>query len=257
MYAIRTRFGKDIVGEFFPPARKTKNQRVVILASGMPNTPNPKPLLDFLSSKGFWAIHFRYKGSWESSGKFLARPADEDILEVIDQLPKGFTDLWTNKKYKVKPDQIIILGASFGGAAGILASRDKRISKVVSISPLIDWSKPGPEETYPKLIKFTEKGFGESYRLAPSLWKKLQSGKYFNPINHTTEIDGTKNLIIHAKDDRTCKYSITKKFTDDTKIKLVTLPRGGHIGSSLIMQPRFYKIFKRFIETNNIKQNEK
>lgn len=247
MYTFRTRFKKEIVAEFLPPARKAKTQRVVIIASGAPSTPHKKEILELLSQKGFWAIFFRYRGSWESSGKFLGKSHDKDITDIIDELPKGFKDAWSQKQFKVKPDQIIILCGSFGGAAGILASRDRRVNKVVSISPLIDWTRPGPDEPYQKMINYFKEGYGQGYRLAPNAWEKLKSGKFFNPIKHVKEIDGKKNLIIHAKDDRTCPYSITKKFAEDTRSKLITLQKGDHLGSSLILQPRFYKIFQKFI----------
>ncbi len=249
MHTIRTRFGKDIVAEVLPPARKTKQQRVVIIASGAPSKPNKDSLLELLSKKGFWAINFRYRGSWESGGKFLDKSPDQDILEVITYLPKGFKDLWTMRKYKIKPDQIIILCGSFGGAAGILASRDKRISKVVSVCPLIDWTKPGPDEAYPKMIRYFDEGYGGAFRIATNGWNKLKSGKFFNPIRHAKEIDGSKNLIIHTKDDRTCPYSITKKFAEATGTKLITLNKGDHMGSSLILKPRFSKLFLKFVNT--------
>ncbi len=256
MHTLRTRFRNGIVAEFLPPSRATKKQRVVIIASGAPSGPSKNSLIEFLSKKGFWAFHFRYKGSWESSGKFLATPPDNDILEIIDELPTGFPDLWnyrklTYKTYRVKPDQIIILASSFGGAAGILASRDPRVDKVVSFSPLIDWTRPGPEEPYRRMIKYFAQGFGEGYRFAPKAWIKLQSGKFFNPIRHVHEMDGTKNLIIHAKDDRTCPYFITKNFAEDTKTKLVTLKKGGHLSCSLITKPRFYKLFTAYIKKIN------
>ena len=248
MHIIRTRFGKDIVAEFLPPMRPAKKQRVVILAGGAPSTPSSKDLLKFLSRKGFWAINFRYRGSWESNGKFLAISPEKDILEIADLLPKGFRDFWTNKTYKVKADQIIVLASSFGGPAGILASLDRRIHKVISISPVLDWTKPGPDEPYPKMIKFFDQAFGLGYRLAPGAWTKLKSGKFYNPINHTAEIDGNKNLIIQAKDDRTCPYPIAKKFAAATGSNLITLNKGGHLSKSLLMKPRFYKIFQNFIK---------
>lgn len=249
MHTSRTRFGKDIVGEFLPPKRATKKQRVVIVASGSPSSPSKSQLLEFLSKKGFWAIHFRYRGSWESSGKFLGKSHDQDVIDVIKQLPKGLTDLWTHKKYKLKPDQIIVLAGSFGGAAGILASKDKRIDKVVAVSPVIDWKKPGPDEPYPKLIRYFKEAYGEAFRVAPNGWKKLQSGEFYNPINHAKEINGSKLLIIHAKDDRTCAYSITKKFATDINAKLITLNKGDHLSNSIVMKPRFYKIFDKFINS--------
>lgn len=248
MNTIRTRFGKDIVGEFLEPARKTKKQRLIIIASGAPSSPAKGQLLEFFSKKGFYAIHFRYRGSWESSGKFLEKSHDLDILEVINQLPKGLKDSWTQKTYRIKPEQIIVVAGSFGGAAGILASRDKRISKVFAVSPLIDQTRPGKDEPFPKMIRFFQEGYGDAFRIAKDGWKKLQSGKFFNPIQHAKEIDGTKILIVHAKDDKSCPYSITKRFSEDIGAKLISLPKGDHLGNSIVMLPRFYKAFEKFIK---------
>lgn len=249
MYTLRTRFAKDIVAEFLPPAHKTKKQRVVIIASGAPSTPNKGPVIKFFSQHGFWAIHFRYRGSWESSGKFLAIPPSQDIIDIAEQLPKGFKDLWNQKTYKIQPEQIIVLASSFGGAAGIIASQHQSIDKVVSFSPLIDWTRPGPDEPYHKMIKFFAEAYGEGFRLAPHMWDKLKKGKFFNPINYINKVDGSKNLIIHAQDDRTCPYKITQDFAEQTGSKLITLSKGDHLGGSLIMKPRFYKLFLKFIKS--------
>ena len=253
MQTKRTRFKNGIVAEFLPPARKTKRQRVVIIAAGAPSNPSKGPLIEFFAQKGFWAFQFRYRGSWESHGQFLQLSPAQDISDILDEIPRGFPDLWSgginnHKNYKVKPDQIIIVASSFGGAAGILSSLDERIDKVISFSPLIDWTRPGPEEPYPKMIKYFEDGYGPAFRFASNGWKKLQSGKFFNPIRHAETIDGSKNLLIHARDDKTCPYHITKKFAQTTGSKLITLNKGGHLSSSLITKPRFYKLFQNFIK---------
>lgn len=46
-YALRTRFGKDIIAQFMPPARPTKRERVVILCDGMPTLPSKHSVLEF------------------------------------------------------------------------------------------------------------------------------------------------------------------------------------------------------------------
>lgn len=247
MYTFRTRFAKEIVAEFLPPARAAKKQRVILLCDGAPSIPNKKEMLRFFSQKGFWTFHIRYRGSWESDGKFLARSPHLDLLDVIRQLPRGFTEYWNNQRFKVAPDEIYVIGASFGGATAVISSLDKRINKVVAVSPLLDWQKPGPNEPYPKMIRFFKQAFGNSYRLHPQAWDRLKSGKFFNPVNHVNEIDGHKVLLIHAKDDRTCPYPITKKFAIQTGSKLVTLPRGDHLSSLIMLKPRFYKLFLKFI----------
>ncbi len=254
MFTIRTRFAHDIVTEFLPPSRATKKQRVIIFADGMPTVPSKKAQLEFFSKKGFWVFAPRYRGTWESDGKFLARSPHEDIVDVIDGIHQNFISIWDynfhdKKKFKLQPDEIILIGSSFGGPAVILAAKtDKRVTKTVAISPVIDWTKPGKDEPLDLLEKFTEQAFGMGYRTAKNGWRKIASGKFYNPVKHISEIAGANVLMIHAKDDTVCRYSETKKFAAATKAKLITLSKGGHLGSSILLKPRFQKIFFNFIK---------
>jgi dipeptidyl aminopeptidase/acylaminoacyl peptidase len=90
---FRTRFKNEIVAEFLPPVREGKRARVIILCDGMPSIPRKQALVEFLASKGFWVVYPRYRGAWESGGDFLKRPPHEDILDVIDELPKGIVEI--------------------------------------------------------------------------------------------------------------------------------------------------------------------
>lgn len=249
MHTLRTRFAREIITEFLPPSRPTKKQRVIIICGGMPGFPGKKDILQFYSKKGFWSFNPRYRGSWESDGRFLAKSPHLDVLDVIDQLPKGFVDSFSGQKYKVQPDQIFIVGTSFGGPAAILASLDKRVTKVICISPVVDWKVPGKIESIKTLTKFVTDGFGQAYRISKSGWKKLSSGKFYNPVSYITKLDPKKILIIHAKDDDVVTFKPVKEFANKTGAKLITLSRGGHLGSSLLLKPRFYKIFQKFIKS--------
>lgn len=135
---FRTRFKKQIVTEFLPPARAHKRQRVIILCDGMPSLPHKQPLCEFLSRKGFWVFYPRYRGTWESGGEFLEKSPHEDILDVIDELPNGLTEVTFRKKFVLKPDEIFVIGGSFVGAAAILASLDSRVKKVIANCPVVD-----------------------------------------------------------------------------------------------------------------------
>lgn len=255
MYTLRTRFARDIVTEFLPPARATKKQRVVIFADGMPTVPNNKELLELFSKKGFWIFSPRYRGSWESDGKFLARSPHEDILDVIDGIHKNFISIWDynlgdKKVFKLKPDETFLIGSSFGGPAVILAAQqDKRVTKTIAFSSVIDWRMPGKDEPIPLLAKFTEQAFGQGYRTAKNGWTKIASGKFYNPAIHANKVDGKNLLMIHAKDDTVVSYPATVKFSKDTGAKLISLPKGGHMGKSLLLKPKFYKIFQQFIRS--------
>ena len=90
---FRTRFKNEIVAEFLASSRPRKKQKLIILCDGMPSIPRKQPLSEFLAAKGFWVIYPRYRGAWESGGEFLAKSPHEDILDVLDELPKGLKKL--------------------------------------------------------------------------------------------------------------------------------------------------------------------
>lgn len=247
MRTLRTRFKKQIVAEFLPPARKTKKQRVVIICAGMPGSGSNKEVVNFVSKKGFWAIRIKYRGSWESDGKFLGKSPHIDVLDVIDSLQLGIKDLWSGKTYKFKADEIYIIGGSFGGPAAILASKDKRVIKVMGISAVTDW-RARTGETIKATAKFTKEAYGQAYRVSKGGWEKLMKGNFYNPATSTKGLDKNKILLVHAKNDKVVSYGPVKKFATENEIKLVTFKTGGHFGSSYLSTPRFWKLFQEFIK---------
>jgi len=263
MEIYRTRFKKDIVCEFIPPAytkklRRGEPAKVIILAHGMPGLPWGKSVMEFWSKKGFWVFFPRYRGTWESDGEFLKESPEKDILDVIDELPKGFTGLWSGKVYKVRPSELYLFGGSFGGPAAILCSRDPRVTKAVAFAPVIDWEAPSEEEPMDKLGAFIPKGFGSAYRFSKKNWTRLSRNEFYSPISLlpsfprrdkrvVVPFDGKKLLIFHAKDDESCYYPCTKDFAKKTGAKLITLRTGRHFGFSKSIEPRFYKEIKRFL----------
>jgi pimeloyl-ACP methyl ester carboxylesterase len=254
MHTYRTRFKKDIVAEFLPPLtrKKPKGDRIIIFCPGQPGGPSNRNLLEFFAKKGFWIFLIRYRGSWESGGKFLAKSPERDVLDIIDELVKkqSVTELSDHMRFAIRPAQFFVFGGSFGGPAAILASRDERVVKAVCISPVVDWKdhiRHG--ETIDWGARFTRDAFGMAYRPVSDAWKKLKSGKFYNPALHAEEIDGKKLLLIHAKDDNVVRFGPVAKFAKKTGAKLVTLKRGGHGSSSWFAKPRFYKKIARFLKS--------
>jgi alpha-beta hydrolase superfamily lysophospholipase len=245
-YLLRTRFAKNIVAEFLPPAKKSN--KVIILCQGMPSVPEKEELVRFLSNKGFWVIFPRYRGTWESNGSFLEKSPHQDILDIIAELPKGITNLWDGKKYKIAPKQIYLLGSSFGGPAAILASRNKKVNKAVVLSPVTDWQSQEKTEDLDQLEKFTRLAFDQAFRYSLKDWQKLKTGKFYNPMAEIDNINAGKILIIHAKDDKTVDYRTSQKFSRLTNAKLILLPKGGHLSISNLVKPSFYKYFREFVK---------
>ncbi|KKT30020.1 hypothetical protein A3G55_04315 [Candidatus Giovannonibacteria bacterium RIFCSPLOWO2_12_FULL_44_25] len=247
MYALRTRFKNGIVAEFLPP--KKKSDKVIILCSGMPSVPAKTDLMEFFAKKNYWVFYPRYRGTWESGGRFLKVSPHKDILEIISQLPRGFKDLWSGKTYKIQPSKIYLLGSSFGGAAALLTSVNNRVTKVVAVSPVVDWRVKSKSEPVDWLCKFVKQAFGGAFRFSMADWNKLKNGKFYNPVSVVKKVNGKKIFIIHAKDDWVVNYKPVKKFTRETNSQLLLLKRGGHLSLSLLQKPQFYKKFKNFIDS--------
>jgi dipeptidyl aminopeptidase/acylaminoacyl peptidase len=251
-WALRTRFKKEIVAEFLPPARQGKKQKVIILCDGMPSIPRKQPLMKFLSGKGYWTFYPRYRGAWESGGKFLQQSPDKDILDVIDELPKGFRELAFGQRFKLSPDEIFVIGGSFGGAAAILASLDERVKRVIANCPVVDWTildaAEKAETSNRNYAAYIREAFGRGYRLSDSNWRKLRNGKFYNPAYHVGEIKPAKIMMFHAKDDPFVPYKTVKQFATRTGVKLNTLERGGHVGTEYIVQ-KYWQRIKKFFES--------
>jgi dipeptidyl aminopeptidase/acylaminoacyl peptidase len=250
-WAFRTRFKKEIVAEFLPPARRGKKQKVIILCDGMPSIPGKQPLMEFLAAKGYWTFYPRYRGAWESGGKFLQQSPHKDILDVIEELPKGFLELAFGQRFKLSPDEVFVIGGSFGGAAAILASLDERVKRVIANCPVVDWTildtAEKMETSNRNYAAYIREAFGSGYRLSDSNWRKLRNGKFYNPAYHVGEIKPAKIMMFHAKDDPFVPYKIVSQFATRTGVKLNTLERGGHVGTEYIVR-KYWQRIKKFFE---------
>jgi pimeloyl-ACP methyl ester carboxylesterase len=248
---FRTRFKKQIVAEFLPPSRARKKQRIIILCDGMPSLPRKQALAAFLSRKGYWVFYPRYRGAWESDGNFLERSPHLDILDVIEELPAGVKDVAFGQEFSVRPDEIFVIGGSFGGPAAILCSLDPRVKRVIANCPVVDWSILAASEkaetsnsSYPGYIR---EAFGSGYRLSARNWNKLRTGRFYNPTRHVDEIDASKILMFHAKDDPYIPWRSVDRFARRTRVRLKLLSRGGHLSTEGIVH-RYWPLIQRFLE---------
>jgi dipeptidyl aminopeptidase/acylaminoacyl peptidase len=248
---LRTRFKRDIVAEFLLPTRRRKNQRVIILCDGMPSVPRKQPLAQFLSEKGYWVFYPRWRGAWESGGHFLEKAPQEDLSDIIDELPKGVREIAFGQKFKLSPDEIFVIGGSFGGAAAILASLDPRVKKVVANCPVVDWNilpkEQKKETSNPSYPAYIREAFGNGYRLSEKNWNRLHSGVFSNPAHHVKELTPAKILIFHAKDDPYIPWKSVRDFAAAAGIELRLLTAGGHLKTEHVVQTYWVQI-KQFFE---------
>src|ERR1700730_13244369 len=86
---FRTRFKKQILAEFLPPARDGKTQKLIILCDGMPSIPCKQHQSEFLAAECFWVIYPRYRGGMGKrrafSGEIAMRPSSTSLTTVRHQ----------------------------------------------------------------------------------------------------------------------------------------------------------------------------
>jgi pimeloyl-ACP methyl ester carboxylesterase len=242
----RTRFG-DIVAEFWLSKKPTG--KVAILCDGAPGLRSKAELGEFLAHKGYSVFQIRYRGTWESEGEFLRHSPADDVDLAILAIQKGFKELWTGTTYYLDVREVVVLGASFGGAAAILATQNPLVTKAIAIAPVVDWSVETKEEPFSEFMRQIAEGFGGAYRCPKKNFKKLLTKKFYNPVDWTDVLDGNKLFLLHAKDDTCVPYVPTKKLAKKIGATYVERARGGHLGSSIVMEPAIWRRMSLFLKT--------
>lgn len=248
MNICRTRFKRQILTEFLPPKNK-ETGNVMILCSGVPGSPDKDEMLEFWARKGYWVFFPRYRGAWESHGRFLDHSLEYDLLAVLDGMQKRFKDYWTGKSYCVKPEHVTVVGTSFGGAAAILATLHPHVHKAVCISPVVDWVAENKNEPLQVLYKLIRQAYGGVYRINKKNWDRLATGEFYNPAQHADKLNPGKILIFHAKNDTVVKYKPVEQFAQKIGCRMVSFESGGHLSSTLLLEPKNYKLVSEFLKS--------
>jgi pimeloyl-ACP methyl ester carboxylesterase len=251
---LRTRFKDEIVAEFLPPTRSGRKQRAIILVDGMPSMPRKQPLAEFLADNGYWVFYPRWRGAWESGGRFLEKSPVQDVLDIVSELPRGVTEAAFGQRFELSPDEFFVIGGSFGGAAAILSSLDRRVKRVVANCPVVDWGildeEESKETSNPSYVAYIREAFGNAYRLSERNWKKLRSGVFYNPVRHAAELTPSKIMMFHAKDDPYVPWESVAAFARQTGVRLKLLARGGHLSTERTVRRHWPEIKKFFERTH-------
>jgi pimeloyl-ACP methyl ester carboxylesterase len=154
------------------------------------------------------------------------------------------------RRFRLSPDQIFVIGGSFGGTAAILASLDPRVSRVIANCPVVDWNildrSEKIETRKENYAEYIRAAFGNGYRLSDANWEKMRSGMFYSPWHHRAEITASKVVMFHAKDDPHVPYEGSVRFAKHPGVTLKSLERGGHISTDYIVRKYWIRIKKFF-----------
>lgn len=104
----------------------------VVLCQGFPgNDTDVLGLGERLTSEGFNALSFNYRGTWGSEGLFTASNSLEDVISAICYVKSSFAV----REFNVDPQSIVVTGYSFGGGMALLGSlNDPTVRRVVYVA---------------------------------------------------------------------------------------------------------------------------
>jgi dipeptidyl aminopeptidase/acylaminoacyl peptidase len=141
------------------------------------------------------------------------------------------------------------VGASFGGAAAIIASTSPEVDKAIALAPVVDWTANSKTEPFHLFVYMLAEGFGSAYRPVKDAYEKLQSGKFYQPMLFADKVDKEKLLIVQASDDTVVPLKALRGFAKAAKIKPIILPDGGHYGAGALLEKSVWDYAKIFLKS--------
>ena len=179
---------KSFYGDiFFEFILQNKPADAFILLPGFPSANYHDDIMRFLHEKGYNVFFPRYRGSYQSGGKFLETNIVRDMESFLINLNSGNAlSLWNMKEKKFKIKRKILLSGSFGGAVSCgLAAQNKHFTHLILSAPVWDFKKHnlyGDEEDLDYLSNFVKKAYKNCYRYNfEKLTEKLTKIKEINP----------------------------------------------------------------------------
>jgi len=248
MTFILKSFAKEI---FFEYKTHKEPSKAIIILTGFPSSNKEDEIINTLFEKGYNIFFMRYKGSFQSEGKFLEKNPSQEIKEFINYLENEKTiNLWDEKESVFKNTEYIILSGSFSGSIA-LGINDNKINKIILCSPVWDYTEhniDGDEQELKHLTKFVKKGWNKLYRYdfedIQEQMKKFENCKWKNYKNNLTN---KKILVFHDPKDKPTNIKHTrKKAKEINTIKIIEHELGHGMKSSLIQ--KYLKNILEFIE---------
>ena len=241
---------KDIFFEFI--VHNGERDSIIVLP-GFPSSNVMDKIIYFLYEKGFNVFAPRYKGTFQSKGKFLELNPIKDLIKFIIQLEKEKAiSLWDMKPFYFKSKRFFVFGSSFGGSvACALTANSKKISKAVLFSPVWDYKKHNvfyKEQDLNQLTIFVRRAFQNLYRYDfNSIVKKIGGFKEFSPTYYIKNIK-VPVLVFHNINDKSISIKHVRKISKDIKNLEVVETKAGH-GLSIEILNKYFPQIEEFLKT--------
>ena len=247
-YILKAYYG-DLFFEFMLQDKKAD---FICFLPGFPSSNNYDSLMRFLHQNGFHVFTIRYRGSYQSRGKFLEKNVVEDLKEFLKHVKKGkVTSLWDLKEFRFQVHKKYLFARSVGGAVACgLAAITNFFDKMVLFAPVWDFSKHNkqyPEQDIQHLTTFVKRGFQNCYRIEfDDLEEETVKIKEMRPEQYLPKLK-LPILVFHAANDNTVSIKHTlAMMKKKANIQLVKHELGH--GPKTELLEKYEKEFDRFMK---------
>jgi len=249
---LRAYFG----GIFFEFIVQDKTADAVIILPGFPSGNDFKDLIKFFYNRGYHVFVPRYRGTYQSTGKFLSKNPVDDVISFIKHLEQGNAkSLWDNKKKTFSIKNKIILGIGFGGniACGV-AAKYPVLSHIILAAPIWDFAKHnknGDEQDLKQLAEFVKRAYKNCYRYEFSdIIKKLKKFEETKPEFYMPRLS-LPVLVLHDTNDRFVAFRNSKEMTSRLAKGTLIEHYLGHKLSADVLNA-LWKDIDKFIKVNYV-----
>lgn len=213
----------EVVGYLYIPKKTT--HKAIIYADGGPMLGNTGefPIWDLCKKYGYILFIPDYKGYCHSYGKFNFKGCVDTLIES-EKFLKGnlsATDLEKNSTLNFKCKDLILIGASWGGAiVPFLEKYQKSSIKYIGLlKPVTDWKSQGrtkyKEENVDQTNQWIINGWANIYRsYKNSEWPKIFKGQLseFNPLDNIHLLKDKIVFLCHGKKDHVVNWHKSERY---------------------------------------------
>jgi hypothetical protein len=214
-------------------------------------------LIALFYEKGYHVFVPRYRGTYQSTGKFLSKNPVDDMMNLMKDLDEGeIKSLWDGKKQSFRVNKKILVSSGFGAAIALgLAAKSGMASHVILQSPIWDFkvhNASGDEQDIEKMSEFVRGAYKNCYRYTfKNFGKKMSKFEELNPAFYLPRVSEMPILVMHDPNDKVVNFRHTKE-------KLALLQRATYLehylGTKLKadMLVPYWKDIDKFIKINYV-----
>lgn len=248
---------------FFDYMLQERRADAIIILPNFPSHNSYDKPIKFWFDRGYNVFMPRYRGTYQSSGKFLSKNPVDDMLEFVKNLDKGHVkNLWDGQRKEFNINKKILIAGGFSApiACGMAAKSDL-FSHLILASPIWDFEKHNSENNevdLNRILDFVRDSYKNCYRFAFKKFDKvLKKYKELNPDFYLPKLHELKFpvLVFHDPNDKNVLFAKTKSAIEKMPNATLVEHYLGHGLSGDLFQV-FWKEFDKFIKINYLRDQE-